>query len=394
MMTGKTEKLPVLAQLVSTLSMGGAENLAVQIANAHARQGGVSHMVVLTGPGPCSARLEPGVVVHYLGYHRASISNPLRFAFSLRHGLKLLTDLIREQGIQIVQTHLPDENLWGLVLQRLGRCQVVVTIHNNHFLDEKSGSALGRFMIPRLYRQIFRHCGAVVPCSEEVRNTVQEALNIPKRDQGRVFTVTNGVLRPEDLAPGQREKLRHQMGIPDGAFFLLAAGRLTEAKNFACLLDAMDLLKKDAVPVKLVIGGEGRLRPVLEEQVARLGISDMVNLPGNLENLLELMSAADGFVMSSRWEGLPLVLLESMMRGLPVVGTRIKGIADTVEDGVHGHLVDVDDAVGLARGIALLLKDREGAEAMGQRGKKMVEDRYSFARVYREYRMVYDQALR
>ncbi len=386
-------KAPVLSQLVSVLAMGGAENLAIQIANAHAEAGNKSHIIVLEGPGPLSYRINSNVGVHYLGYRRKSAKNPIAFLFSVMQGLYLLTRTIKKNNIDIIQTHLPGENLWGLVLAFTRKCTVVVTIHNNRFLGENKDSALWRFLLPRGYRQIFHYCQAVVACSEEVRNSILAGLKIPALEAQRVHVVTNGVLQPNSISLEKRFEIRNTWGVKPGETFLIGAGRFTNAKNFSCLIDAVGHLKTNGVCPKLIIGGDGPLRPELEAKISNLKLEGLVQLPGNIPDLQTLMLASDCLVMSSRWEGLPLVLLESMIRGLPVVGTKINGIADTIEDGVHGFLVEVDDPVALADAIAKIMKNPVLASSMGQNGKVLVEKEYSFSRVYNEFSDIYDLAV-
>lgn len=383
----------VLGQLVTKLDVGGAENLAVQIANAHAAAGGTAHLISLLGPGPLSSRINPDVHVHYLGYRRESIRNPLRFVASIARGFRAIAGVVRTNGIQVLQTHLPDANLWGLAMDMTGRCASVVTIHNNVFFGGHKRNPVGKFLVRKAYGLFFRYCGAVVMCSEEVKKSVLEGLHIPENRRARVFAVTNGVAIPEKLSRAEVAALRARWEVEPGDTFLVAAGRFTEAKNFGCLIEAMGILKRRGLTPKLVIGGDGPQRPELEHAVDRHGLAAQVRLPGNLPDLTRLMQAADGLVMSSRWEGLPLVLLEAMSCGLPVVGTRIKGLSDTIEDGVQGLLVDVDDPSALADGMEKMMRDQEGARQMGDQGRRVVEKNFSFERVYGELTEVYRTAL-
>jgi glycosyltransferase involved in cell wall biosynthesis len=122
----------------------------------------------------------------------------------------------------------------------------------------------------------------------------------------------------------------------------------------------------------------------VKAQVRELDLGEQVQIPGNIPDLGRLMQAADGLALPSRWEGLPLVLLEGMIRGLPVVGTRIKGINEIITDGVHGWLVAPDDPPAMAKVLARLMDDPAEAVRMGREGRELVADRFSFSRVYRE----------
>ncbi len=375
---------PVLGELLTALGMGGAENLAVQIANTHARNGGQAHLIVMSGPGPLSDRVDPAVKLHYLGFARASIKNPFRFLFSVLKGYRLLAGVIAENGVEVLQTHLPDANLWGLVMALFKKCRVFVTIHNNVFFGEKQRSGINKWMLENSYRLMFRTCDGVVACSAEVKKSILKGLGDDAALRKRVHVVTNGVESPESMDQKTRLEIRSRWGIQDSDFFVVAAGRFTEAKNFACLVEAIALLRDRGYFPKAVIGGEGPLHSAVQARIEELDLGILVQVPGNIPDLGLLMQAADCLALSSRWEGLPLVLLEGMIRGLPVIGTRIKGISETIGNGVHGWLVEPDDPEAMAEVLAKFMDDPASAEEMGRAGKELVEDRFSFSRVYRE----------
>ncbi|MBK9471393.1 MAG: glycosyltransferase [bacterium] len=111
---------------------------------------------------------------------------------------------------------------------------------------------------------------------------------------------------------------------------------MEEQKNFSDLIAAAAILKRAGTKFQLVIAGEGPLRSSLESAIARNGLGNEVHLPGVVGELPALFLAADLLVFPSLWEGLPLVLLEAMGAGLPVVGNDIDGVREIVEDGQQG----------------------------------------------------------
>jgi glycosyltransferase involved in cell wall biosynthesis len=148
------------------------------------------------------------------------------------------------------------------------------------------------------------------------------------------------------------------------------------------------------VPLRVLIGGEGHLRPELEARIAELEVGDIVSLPGNLHDLGDVMAAADLLAMPSLWEGLPMVLLEAMARGLPVVGTRINGLVDIITEGREGLLVEVDDSAALAGAIGKLGADTARRLEMGLAARALVNEKFDFRRVYDDLCRVYDAALK
>ncbi len=383
----------VVGHLLTDAGMGGAETYIALIANSHARRGRGSRIIVLSEPGPVSDHFDSGVRVEYLGYRRESIRNPFRFVGSVIRGYRLIAKAVKDQEIQVLQTHLPDTNMWGLALALTGRCKVVITIHNNKFLRGTEKKSFSNFMKLKAYRMMFRKCSAIVAVSGEVKKSLLSTLGVTGKDADAVVVVDNGVPVPEPLPEAAKAELRVKYCIGRDDFWIVAAGRLTEAKNFQCLVAAAAVLKRKGLPIRVLIGGVGHLRPDLERQITELGVSDLVNLPGNLHDLGDVMRAADLLAMPSRWEGLPMVLLEAMARRLPVVGTRINGLADTIEEGRHGYLVAVDDSEGLATGIERMIRRPEARRAMGRAGQELVREKFDFKRVYDDLCRVYEIAM-
>jgi len=385
---------PVVGHLLAHAGMGGAETYVSLLANSHAKADYGSKIIVLSEPGPVSKRFDPEVEVAYLGYQRASIKNPLRFAVSIVRGFRLISGAVKDLGIEVLQTHLPDTNLWGLALALTGRCRIVVTIHNNKFLRGTEQKSFANFIKRKAYRMMFTRCAAVVTVSAEVRNSLLSSLSISGPATDSVVVVENGVLIPEELDVAAKKRVRAAYSVGQDEFWIVAAGRLTEAKNFKCLVSAVARLNGQVPPFKVLIAGEGSLRPDLEKQRSELGLDETILLPGNLHDLGDIMQAADLLVMPSLWEGLPLVLLEAMACGLPVVGTRINGLVDIIEEGRHGYLVETDDAEGLAAGIGKMMENPDSRKAMGRASRDWVIQKFNFSRVYSDLCSVYRNALK
>lgn len=370
-----------VAQLVETLGMGGAERLAVQIANARAAAGERSHLYVMDGPGPLSGSVDPRVAVSYLGYERASVSNPPRFAASLRRGYRLLASRLADDGVRVVQTHLPGANFWGLLLAMRKRCAVVATVHNNREFDYGDADRPVRARLRRwAYRQMLRRCALVVAVSDKVADSLLEELGVERERAPRLVVVPNGVPEPEPLDAAAREAFRSGFGCRPGELLLLAAGRHCEQKDFRTLIDAAALLAKGGPPFRAVIAGEGPLLDANRRRAEERGVADRLLFPGNLADLARLMQAADAFILPSLWEGLPLVLLEALAAGTPFVGTRIAGVTEVVTDGETGLLADPGDAASLAAAVARLA-DPALRTRLSEAGRALVRRRFSFARV-------------
>lgn len=156
---------------------------------------------------------------------------------------------------------------------------------------------------------------------------------------------------------------------------VLAAGTLTWRKNFGLLIDALALLKERGVTVRAIVLGEGHKRVELEQQIARYGLQDQVKLPGAVTNPLKYFSAADVFVLTSHFEGLPNVLIEAMVAGCTPVATDCPtGPAEVLTDERFGYLVPTEDAPRMADAIERALHRPASKEALAEAVRPFSED--------------------
>jgi glycosyltransferase involved in cell wall biosynthesis len=183
---------------------------------------------------------------------------------------------------------------------------------------------------------------AVIVLTEHDLATYQGALPAP----ARIVRIPNAVPTP----PGPPAPLTGRV--------LLAAGRLTPQKGFDLLIEAFAIVAREETGVTLRICGGGPQRRKLRRMVKRAGLGDRVQLPGPVKNLDEQLLEASMFVLSSRFEGLPMVLLEAMSRGVPVVSFDCPtGPGEIVEDDRNGLLVPAGDIEALAAAMLALIRD-------------------------------------
>jgi glycosyltransferase involved in cell wall biosynthesis len=159
---------------------------------------------------------------------------------------------------------------------------------------------------------------------------------------------------------------------------LLFVGRLASVKGLPVLLEALAEIVKDRPDVKLTIAGDGPDRAALESMAARLNLTANVAFSGyrSQAQVRELLQQTDVFVLPSFAEGVPVVLMEAMAAGVPVVTTRIAGIPELVEDGVSGSLTSPGDAQNLRSAIVRLLEDPDLRRRFGREGRKTIEDQF------------------
>lgn len=254
----------------------------------------------------------------------------------------LLAMLTPSVAAATMATHLADN-----------RVRIVGTLHN------KVSSR--RWL--RRAKGAYPHADAVVGVSRGVASELTETVGVPA---DRVHTVYNPVVS---------ETLAHDIDQPSGHPWLddsdqrviLAAGRMSRQKDFPTLLSAFARLR-GRCPARLIVLGKGRLRTALESRAKRLRIAEHVDFPGFVRNPFAFMAKASLFVLSSRHEGLPTVLIEAMACGCPVVSTDCPfGPDEILEGGRWGELVPVGDDKALSEAMLRTLENPPPRDALRKR---------------------------
>ena len=233
-----------------------------------------------------------------------------------------------------------------------------------------------------LDRWVMRRMDAVACVSEAQAVKVRRAGVSAERSP-----VIRNAIRAEGFGPGDRacrEELQRLFAERRDCI-IAAAGRLSPEKGFDQLIEAAALVVARHPGTGFVLFGDGPLRENLTKQIAERGLQGGFVLAGFRSDLARVLPACDLAVSSSHTEGLPVVVLEEMAAGLPVVATAVGGTPEVVEDGVTGWLVPPGDAAALARRITDLLASPESARAMGLAGRRRVATHFTFAAMAEGY---------
>ncbi len=273
----------------------------------------------------------------------------LRQSLHFFRSLWSLWILLRRERFDVVETFTHDSNLLGLPLAWLARVPVRLATHR------------GKIEGFPVWRQKL-HSGLVNIGIAHTLIAVSEQTRHAAMDEGvaaeKITVIPNGVT-PLDTSSIHRPQARKDLGLVEQDVFLLSVGRLTYQKGHEILVQAMPRIVSRYPNVKAGICGEGPLRPQLESQIVKLGLSGHVRLLGAWSDVSPALVAADMFVLPSRWEGLSRALMEAMAQGVPVVATQVDGIKDLVVDGVTGLLVPPEDSERLGNSILQLLEHPE-----------------------------------
>ena len=319
--------------VIPSLTRGGAERVLSLLTQEWAK----CHVVVVAAFDALQPAYDyHGRIVH-LGVERPG--SALARAYAAWASTLLLIRLFRFERPDRIITFMEPANfpaiLASSVVGTLDR--LVVSVRQNPNILPLPR----RLLIPRLYR----FPRAVVAVSDGVRRALG-AMGLPA---DRVTTIPNPVSLPDSTR-------RARTARPPGRF-VLAAGRLIPAKGFDMLLNAFSHIEPR--DLQLVILGDGPERDDLIGLARRLGISDRTSFPGAVSDISHWYLRAKCFVLSSRNEGWPNVLVEAMATGCPVVSFRCDyGPAEIVQDGTSGLLVDPGNVDALAHAITRVVTDR------------------------------------
>lgn len=172
---------------------------------------------------------------------------------------------------------------------------------------------------------------------------------------------------------------------------LIHVGRLAEAKDHKTLLTAMKQVVRDGHSVFLFLVGDGELRSAIEQQITDLGLNKCVKMLGLRSDVDKLLLGADIFCMSSKREGLPMVLMEAMSCGLPVVATDVGGISEIVKNQKSGLLVEKENPGLLAQAIGEICNRLDDGDGLGTQARQIIVEKYSLEDTAKSYVQLYDQ---
>jgi glycosyltransferase involved in cell wall biosynthesis len=208
----------------------------------------------------------------------------------------------------------------------------------------------------------------------------------------KVSTIYNGIVVGNSAGVDVAD-LMNDIGLTADQRILMTAGRLHRQKGYDLLLQALSVVQKSFSGVQLLILGAGQEEKSLKKLAHSLELSEKVLFLGLRSDVDRLLQCSEMFVLPSRWEGFPNVLLEAMAAGKPVVATAVGGVQELVVDEVTGILVPPQDETALADAITLLLSDKKRALAMGAAGRERVLQRFSMDTMLTKTEALYHELL-
>jgi glycosyltransferase involved in cell wall biosynthesis len=372
-------------RVITRLNVGGPARQAILLTDAIRARGFVTELVWgSVGPGEGEIPPPPGAP----NTHIRELKRELRPADDVRTLLRLVR-LMRTRRPDVVHTHMAKAGALGRLAARRAGVPVVIHTFHGHVLEGYFSGWKSRAFLATEHR-LARMSDALVAVSPAVRDELL-ALGIGRPGQWRVIPVG---LDLHDLLSCEvdRAQAREALGLPETGPVVGIVGRLVAIKDHVTFLDAASRVARERPDVTFIVAGDGELRSQLEVRARHL-LGDRCRFLGWVMDLPTLYAALDVVVLTSRNEGTPVALIEAGAAGKPAVATRVGGVADVVQDGKTGLLVQPGDPQAVAAGISALLDDPGRARALGEAAKREVGSRFTIERLADDLAGLYSELL-
>jgi len=269
----------------------------------------------------------------------------------------------------IVHTHTSKAGLLGRLAARLARTRVILHTPHGHVFFDYFGSLKTRLFI-YLEKRASRITDRIISLTDREK---QDYITYKIADEDKLVTIFSGIEleRFQQLSDTQKNNLKRELGIPWNSLVIGSLGRLVHVKGLEYLIEASKHIHSRHPNTSFVFTGDGPLKKRLITKAQKLGLAKNTFFIGWQENVSQILSIYDIFVLPSLNEGMGRVLAEAMALEKPIVASDIGGIPDLVVHGKNGFLVPPKNPVKLAEYIQILIEDQVKREDMGKAGKEM-----------------------
>ncbi|MBF8272642.1 MAG: hypothetical protein HW380_1747 [Magnetococcales bacterium] len=369
-----------IVYLLFRLDVGGLETVVVNLINHLPRDRYEHHVIALTQCGTFKQRIQHAGV-HFYDLDKKAGKDWLVWFKLLKLLKKIKPDLVHTFNIGTLEGVVP--------AFFAGR---PVTIHAEHGRDTSDPHGENRTY--RLLRKILSPLVDVFVCvSRDLQSWLIHRVAIPA---AKVHLIINGT-DTQRFIPGAKPPLPPPGFASDSDFVIGSAGRLWPIKDHGNLVTALAKLGQHDPDgfkrCRLILIGDGPKRLEMEQLARHLGVADKLWITGWRDDVAQLLRCLDLFVLPSQAEGTPLTILEAMATGLPVVATRVGGVADLVQEGHTGTLVPPSDPEALAQAILRHLHDPQWSKNLGVAGRKRVMALHSLESMVESYHILFQNHL-
>jgi glycosyltransferase involved in cell wall biosynthesis len=341
--------------LVEELTIGGLEKILTTIVlNLDKEKYNVSVWCLREGGFFANKLVKEGIDVKIL--HISTSRNPL--------SIYKLYKLLKIHKFDIIHTHAYSAGTIGRISAFLAGIPVIIS-HNHSVYDYYN-------MYYHFVEWLLSHITDRIICVSDI---VQRFTNETQRiNAKKLITIHNGIDSVCSVTGKEVSDIRKELGIPHNHTVISTIAHMEEHKGLDCLLESASLLLKSRSDISFLLVGEGTLKEEFKKLSVSLKIDKNVIFTGERSDVSEILLLTDIFVLPSLREGLPLVILEAMDCGKPIIATNVGGIPEVVDDGVTGILVPTGDFKALYNAMIELLNNTEKMKEMGNKGRRIFSE--------------------
>lgn len=366
-----------VAVIIDTLQTGGAQKLLSAFASQSTAHG--IELTVINLKEGSSQNISDAIE----SANAKLITLPSKSLFNLKR-LRWLTRFLKEERIDIVQTHLLYANILGSIAAYIAKVPVVCTLHSI-YVEKK-----GRW---RLLKRVENFClrylaTRILAVGENVATSHHQHY-----DDRTVDVIPNGIPVSEEVSTQTRKDLRREITEDETRSIIITVGRLERPKGYEDMIQAVKLLREKGLKSVLLMVGSGTLYDSIRSQVQSLDLEQSVILAGERQDIPKLLASSDIFASSSHREGLPLSVLEAMMAGLPIVATAVGDIPNVVTQET-GVVVPPHEPARLAAALEELLRNPSRRREMGKAARHRALEEYSVDVWMDRHVELYDEVIR
>lgn len=335
-----TEGKKRIAIFLPGLYDGGAQRVMLNLASGLGSHGFDVDIVLAQAEGPYLSQIPSSARLIELNKKHHSTLRTISSLPSLMH-------YFRSEKPEAMVSSLNYVNVIAVLAKRLSGVplRLVISEHNTFSVEKAHQSPYYRWVLQMFMKLTYPKADVIVAVSEGVAVDLAQVLGVPRE---KITLIYNPIITP-GIQAKKDEPIQDSWFNKNQPPVILAIGRLTRQKGFDILLQAFAKVRKQR-PAHLLILGDGEERGNLLDLSKSLGLDDDVRFPGFVSNPYPYMVNASMFVLSSRWEGLPTVLVEALYCGTRLISTDCpSGPREILKDGLYGKLVPVDDIEALSQ---------------------------------------------
>ena len=367
-----------IMQVIGGAEKGGSRNHLITLSKELLKKGINVEIVCFTDDIIAQSARENNIPVTVFS---------MKSIFDIRT-IRLLNQHIKKRNPQILHTHGFRANFIGRLAVVFGNgLPVITTVHSSMYYDYSN--KLKKIFYHRIEKLTRSFTYKFIAVSEALKKELEK----DGISSNKIKVVYNGLSSDFPLNKEVTPFLRKELGIDEETPILISVGRLESVKNYQMLLQAFSTLKQDKISFHGVIVGDGSLLSELKELATSLDIDDSVHFLGFRNDIYELLTEADLFLLTSIMEGFGVVLLEAMAAHTPVVVTQAGGMQEIVKLANNGYDVPVDDIVQFVARIEAIIAQPELKEKLAENGYKALQHYFTTEQFASKTLELYNQVL-